>query len=62
MDLAVLVGRARNEFLESPGLQLTLADAEKLWGLETQACRDVIDALVKTEFLRWTSRRTVVRV
>jgi len=61
MELATLVGRARNEFLESPGLQLTLAEAEKLWGLETRACRDVIDILVKTEFLRWTPRRTVIR-
>ena len=44
-----------------PGLQLTLAQAARLWGLEPRACRDVIEALVASAFLRWTPRGTVVR-
>ena len=58
----MLVGRARNEFLEMPDLQLTVAQAARLWGLEIQACQAVVDALVAMEFLRWTSRATLVRV
>jgi len=45
-----------------PGLQLTLPQASRLWGLEPRACHAVIDALVETSFLRWTPRGTVVRV
>ena len=58
----MLVGRARNEFLEMPDLQLTVPQAARLWGLEIQACKAVIDALVAIHFLRWTSRATIVRV
>jgi hypothetical protein len=58
---AALISRVRSEFLEMPGLQLTLPQAARLWGLEQRACRDIIDALVTTAFLRWTPRGTVVR-
>jgi hypothetical protein len=61
MEIAMLVGRARQEFIEMPGLQLTLSQASRLWGLDDKACRDVIDALVRLEFLRWTERQTVLR-
>lgn len=44
-----------------PGLQLTLAQAARLWNLEPRACRDVIEALVDSAFLRWTPRGTVIR-
>ena len=44
-----------------PGLQLTLAQAARLWDLEPRACRDVIEALVDSAFLRWTPRGTVIR-
>ena len=49
-----LVGRIRAEFLEMPGLRLTVAQASRLWGLDEGACRHVIDVLVGSSFLRWT--------
>ena len=52
-----LVGRIRAEFLEMPGLRLTVAQASRLWGLDEGACRHVIDVLVGSSFLRWTRRR-----
>jgi hypothetical protein len=61
MEFHVLLERARNEFLEMPGLQLTVPEAARLFGLKDEACRDVIDVLVEDEFLRWTQRATVVR-
>jgi hypothetical protein len=62
MDFHRLVQRVRNEFIEMPGLQLTLPQAARLWGLDHEASRLVIDALVEGEFLRWTPRGTVIRV
>jgi hypothetical protein len=61
MHSTALLSRIRSEFLEMPGLQLTLAQASRLWGLEPRACRDIIEALVASAFLRWTPRGTVVR-
>ncbi len=58
---AALLERIRGEFNEMPGLQLTLAQAARLWGMEVAACRAVVDALVDTSFLRWTATGTVVR-
>jgi hypothetical protein len=61
MDLHPLVRRVRNEFIEMPGLQLTLPQAARLWGLDLVASRHVIDVLVESAFLRWTPRGTVMR-
>jgi hypothetical protein len=44
-----------------PGLQLTIAQAAKLWGLDLTACRHVIDVLVETSFLRWTPTGKIAR-
>ena len=62
MELLPLVNRIRSEFNEMPGLQLTPAQATRLWGLDSHACERVINALVETSFLRWTPRGTVMRV
>ena len=62
MDLEVIVHRIREEFREMPGLRLTPAQATRLWGLEIETCRKVIDELVSIAFLRWTPAGTVTRV
>lgn len=59
---AALIDRVRREFDEMPGLQLTVPQAARLWGLEIPACESVLNALVETAFLRWTPKRTIVRV
>jgi hypothetical protein len=61
MEFDTLVGRARSEFIEMPGLQLTVPQAARLWGLGEKVCCAVVDALVDVGFLRWTDRRTLVR-
>ncbi len=61
MEIHRLVHRVRSEFIEMPGLQLTLPQAARLWGLDHDASRQVIDALVEGAFLRWTPQGTVVR-
>ena len=51
-ELHQLVVRIRGEFIEMPGLTLTLPQASRLFGLEAATCRDVIGALVDAEVLR----------
>jgi len=62
MELEAIIRRVRDEFHEMPGLRLTPAQATRLWGLERETCRKVIDALVATAFLRWTPAGTVMKV
>ena len=47
----VLVRRIRGEFIEMPGLKLTCAQARRLWGLDDEACANVLDALTEIDFL-----------
>ena len=61
MSFALVVDRVRSEFVEMPGMQLTLPQATRLWNLGADDCRSVIDALVDVGFLMWTPRRTVMR-
>ena len=56
-----LVGRIRSEFLEMPGLRLTVTQASRLWGLDEGLCRRVIDVLIGSSFLRWAAGDTVAR-
>ena len=61
MSFANVVDRARADFMEMPGLELTLPQAVRLWTIGMDDCRFVIDTLVDAGFLKWTTRRTVVR-
>jgi hypothetical protein len=61
VDLGNLVERVRGEFNEMPGLQLTEAQAARVWGVELPACRLVVDALVSVEFLRRTPNGRISR-
>jgi hypothetical protein len=59
---AALVDRIRGEFIEMPGLQLTMAQAAKLWGMDLAACKHVVDVLVAASFLRWTRGGKIARI
>jgi len=48
------------DYLEMPGLHLTKAQIQRLWGLEPDVCDALLDALVAAEFLRQTSRNGYV--
>lgn len=43
--------RIRGEFLEMPGLQLSVPQAARLWGMDPSSCRSCLDALVDSGFL-----------
>jgi hypothetical protein len=53
--------RVLAEFEEMPGLTLTVRQASRLFGLDEQQCRVVIDALIDSAYLRETRRGVVVR-
>jgi hypothetical protein len=61
MDLEIVVSRIREEFREMPGLRLTPAQATKLWGLENDFCKAVIESLVAEAYLRWTRAGAITR-
>jgi hypothetical protein len=50
-----IVLRVRSEFTEMPGLQVTPRQAERLWALDRERCRKVLDELIATGFLRQES-------
>jgi hypothetical protein len=61
MEFPALVKRVRAEFLEMPGLRLTVAQATRLWGMEPAVCQTVVDTLVESSFLRRTAGGTFLR-
>lgn len=53
--------RAKAEFLEMPGLRLTLAQAQRLWALDRTLCDAVLAALVETRFLVQSRNASFIR-
>jgi hypothetical protein len=51
-----IVRRIRAEFLEMPGLCLTIEQAQRLWSLEPRTCEALLRSLVDSRFLRRTDR------
>ena len=54
--------RIKSEFVEMPGLRLTTAQAQRLWGLEAEFCDAILGALVDAQFLLRTGDGVFVRV
>jgi hypothetical protein len=57
-----LVGRVRGEYNEMPGLQLTLAQACRLWQLDTSTCAVLLEQLVREGFLCRTGKGAYIAV
>jgi hypothetical protein len=49
---AQLLRRIKAEYIEMPGLRLTVAQAGRLWGLDGPACRDLLECLATEHFLQ----------
>lgn len=56
-----LARRVRNEYLEMPGLSLTLGQAERMWQLRRNECESLLDTLVESGFLTRTPAGAFVR-
>jgi hypothetical protein len=57
----VALRRAQAEFLEMPGLQLTVAQASRLWHFDSALCTAVLSRLVEQRFLVETRNRSFAR-
>jgi hypothetical protein len=49
--ISSLLRRVCGEFLEMPGMRLTAGQARRLWGLDDETCRYVLEFLVDAGFL-----------
>ena len=46
-----LVARVRGEYVEMPGLRVTLAQACRLWQVDMATCEKLLDHLIRDGFL-----------
>lgn len=58
---AVMLYRIRGEFLEMPGLRLTINQAARLWHVDAATCAAVMRRLVAERFLMRTRAGAYVR-
>ena len=56
-----LLNRAKQEYLEMPGLLLTTRQASRLWNLDAGVCQDLLSSLVHEQFLYETSGGAYLR-
>jgi hypothetical protein len=61
MNVDAVLLRVRAEFDEMPGMTLTVRQASRLFGLEHEICRTVIDRLVGAAYLRCTPGGLITR-
>jgi hypothetical protein len=61
MRIDSVLQRIQGEFSEMPGLRLTPAQAQRLWGLDRAACDALLGALVDAKFLSKTRDGAFVR-
>jgi hypothetical protein len=62
MRIDEVLQRIQGEFVEMPGLRLTAAQAQRLWGLERDVCDALLGALVDAKFLAQTRDGAFVRM
>ncbi|HZM59169.1 MAG TPA: hypothetical protein VFB85_05215 [Vicinamibacterales bacterium] len=53
--------RAQADFLEMPGLKLTVAQAARLWSFDSALCTAVLSTLVDRRFLVRTRNESFAR-
>ena len=62
MRIDEVLQRIQGEFVEMPGLRLTSAQAQRLWGIDRDVCDALLGALVDATFLCQTRDGAFVRV
>jgi hypothetical protein len=60
-DVTEWIQLVRSEYLESPGLQLTNGQVQRLWGLDPSTCEAILEALEQALFLKRTNANRYVR-
>ena len=62
MRIDDVLQRIQGEFVEMPGLRLTPAQAQRLWGLDRDVCDALLGALVDAKFLAQTRDGAFIRM
>ena len=62
MRMNDVLQRIQGEYVEMPGLRLTPAQAQRLWGLERDVCDALLGALVDAKFLTRTRDGAFIRL
>jgi hypothetical protein len=62
MRIEDVLQRVQGEFAEMPGLCLTAAQAQRLWGLDQDLCDQLLEALVDAKFLSRRRDGSFIRV
>ena len=57
-----ILRRIYSEYLEMPGLRLTRAQAQRLWGLDAQTCGQLLEWLTEEKFLGRRADGTYARL
>jgi hypothetical protein len=57
-----LLDRVRAEFIEMPGLRLTVKQAQRMWSLDEQICLELFEALAEEGFLEQRRQGAYARV
>jgi DNA-binding IclR family transcriptional regulator len=60
-SIADVLQRIEAEYREMPGLSVTDAQAQRLWGLDNTTCKRALETLVQRGVLRRTRREVYVR-
>ena len=61
MRIDDVLQRIQGEYMEMPGLRLTPAQAQRLWGLDRNVCDQLLHTLVKEKFLSQTRDGSFIR-
>lgn len=61
MRIDDVLQRIQGEYSEMPGLRLTPAQAQRLWGLDRVTCEELLKALVNDKFLSQTRDGSFIR-
>lgn len=61
-ELDRLTRRVYAEYVEMPGMALTLGQARRLWQLDASTCTRLLDSLVSSGFLTKTPTGAYVRL
>jgi hypothetical protein len=61
MRIEDVLQRIQGEYVEMPGLRLTPAQAQRLWGLDRATCEKLLKVLVNDNFLSVTRDGSFVR-
>jgi len=61
MRIDDVLQRIQGEYAEMPGLRLTPAQAQRLWGLDRATCEALLKTLVNDNFLSQTHDGSFIR-